>query len=146
MITPARVKELLTLNLRDERVTSAALFIQNLIARDRYGSGIEQYRIKNLLTGKWVTSLEQFILQLDESKIRLEYPYEGERLQTDRVTGFVIRLDQYEVQWGVRTFSDQRFSNFFDFETQRHFQFMMAYMNDADEALPLKISFVKLIS
>ena len=146
MITPARLKELLTLNLRDERMTSAALFIQNLIARDRYGSGIEQYRIKNLLTGEWVTSLEQFILQLDESKIRLEYPYEGERLQTGRVTGFVIRLDQYEVQWGVRTFSDQRFSNFFDFETQRHFQFMMAYMNDGDEALPVKISFVKLIS
>lgn len=145
MITSTRLKELLTLNLNDERMTSSVLFIKNLIAREIHGSGIEQYRIKNLVTGEWVASIEEFIAGLDETQLEMRYPYEGERLQTDRVTGFLVNLNHYEVVWGPTGLSDRPFSGRFDFDSQVRFQFMLIYMNDGDETLPLKISYVKLV-
>ena len=145
MITKARIKQLLQQNLRDERMTAAALFINTLIERKHHGSGIEQYRIKNKITDAWVTSLEEFITGIDETKIHMEYPYEGEKLQGDRVTGFLVTLDQYEVYWNVESKSDRPLSGFFDFGSQKHFQFYLIYLNDIDEALPLKISYTKLV-
>lgn len=145
MITTARMKDLLVLNLRDERMTSTALFIQELLQRREHGGGIEQYRIYNTTTGLPVTSLEQFIAEIDPAHIQMSYPYEGERLQTDRVTGFWVRLGNFEVRWDHMAQSDRRFSSMYDLTHQRYFQLCMVYMNDGDEVLPLKISYVKLI-
>ena len=145
MITNARVKQLIQLNLRDERMTSSALFVGRIIERRKHGAGVDQYRIKNLVTGEFITSLDEFIDQIDESKLHLTFPYEGERLQTDRVTGFLVTLDQYEVQWSRVAEADKTFSSIFDINSQKHFQFCLVYMNDGDEELPLKISYPKLV-
>ena len=145
MITNARIKQLLELNLRDERMTASALFIHTLIERKVHGGGIERYRIKNKTTGQWVTSVEQFIAEIDETQIKLAYPFEGEKLQGDRVTGFLVDLSNFEVQWHYEAKSDRPFLTFFDVGTQRYFQFYLIYMNDGDEIIPLKISYTKLV-
>ena len=146
MITKARVKELLQINLRDERMSAIAFFINNLIQRKTHGSGIEQYRIKNTLTGQWVTSLEDFIAQIDAENLFLSYPYEGERLQSDRVTGFLATIDHYQVLWDNNAKSDKDFASFFDLSSQRFFQFFLVYMNDGDTEVPLKASYIKLVN
>lgn len=145
MITYARVQQLLQLNLRDERVTSAVLFIQTLIERKNYGGGIERYRIKNKTTGNWVTSVEEFIDQIDANHIKMAYPYEGEKLQGDRITGFLVDLTNFEVQWTYESPADRPFLTFFDVACQRYFQFYLTYLNDGDEVIPLKISYTKLV-
>ena len=145
MITVERVKELLDLNLRDERMAASALFISQLVARKRFGSGIEQYRIKNIVTDTWITSLEEFITQIDPAQLYLSYPYQGEKLQGDRVTGFMVTLDNLKVVWDSNARSDFPFTGIYDFKSQNTFQFYLAYMNDGDLEVPLKISFLKLI-
>lgn len=145
MITNARIKQLLELNLRDERMTASALFIQTLIERKNHGGGIERYRIKNTVTGQWVTSVEEFITQLDANEIKLSYPFEGEKLQGDRVTGFLVDLTNFEVQWNHHSISDRPHLTFFDIGSQKYFQFYLIYMNDGDEVIPLKISYTKLV-
>lgn len=146
MITQERVKELLQLNLRDERMTASVLFIKGLIARKKHGAGIEQYRILNKTTGQWITTVDQFIDQLQADKLFLAYPYEGEKLQGDRVTGFLVTLDNYEIVWNNVARSDDLFSGIFDLGSQKYFQFYLIYMNDGDLDLPLKISYTKLVS
>lgn len=145
MISKERVKELLQLNLRDERITSAALFISNIVQRKTYGSGVEQYRIKNTLTGQWVTSLDEFINSISQDDVFLSYPYEGERLAGDKVTGFLATIDHFEVIWNPESKSDKDFASFFDLKTQKLFQFLMVYMNDGDTTLPVKATYVKLV-
>lgn len=145
MITKERTKEMLQTNLRDERMTSSALFINTLIERDQHGSGIERYRIKNTTSGEWVTSIEQFVDEIDAGSIRLEYPYEGERLQSDRVTGFLVCLDNFKVEWSFAAKSDKPFASFFDMTSQVKFMFFICYMNDGDTDVPLKISSTKLV-
>lgn len=146
MITQERTKQLIQLNLRDERATASALFIRGLLARKKHGSGIEQYRIRNTSTGQWITTLDEFINQLEADKLFLSYPYEGEKLQGDRVTGFLVTVDHYEVVWNKVARSDDPFSGIFDLGSQKFFQFYLIYMNDGDVDLPLKISYTKLVS
>jgi hypothetical protein len=146
MITKARVKELLQLNLRDERASAIAFFINNLVQRKVHGSGIEQYRIKNTLTGTWVTSLDEFIDTIDADNLFLSYPYEGERLQSDKVTGFLVTIDHFEVVWDINSKSDKEFASFFDLSSQKLFQFLLIYVNDGDTVVPLKTSYVKLVN
>lgn len=146
MITKARVKELLQLNLQDERATATALFIQNLIQRKSHGSGIAQYRIINTLTDQWITSLDEFISTIDAESLFLSYPYEGERLSGDKVTGFLVTIDHYEVLWDTNSKSDKDFGSAFDLNSQKLFQFYLVYMNDGDLDVPLKVSYVKLVN
>jgi hypothetical protein len=48
----------------------AQLFLSELIERNIYGDGVLQYRVKNVVTDTYVTSLSSFISGISEDYIK----------------------------------------------------------------------------
>ena len=150
MLTKAQVATIIKNNLQDIRLFATHLYINNVIERPTYGNGIERYRIKDTVTDTFVTDYTGFVNSVNGDNIRVEYPYNGERLSGDRCTGFLVTTTNLKAVFTNKARSDDYFSNFLNYSEGgskgHNFQFYVAYMNDGDEVLPLKISWVKIVS
>lgn len=143
MLSNSDIKTIVTNNLNDNRIFSIQLFISSLIERKRFGSGINQYRIKNTNDNSYITSLAEFIANIDDTKIKSSYYFGSEKMGGDRVHPFIISINNYIVEIDKNCEEDSMYFNMFG-ENNR-VAFLLSYISDGDTVLPIKIIEVKLI-
>lgn len=145
-MTPANLVTVLQANLVDDRMYGIQLFIEKLLKRATYGDGIEQYRITNLNDGTKITTVAAFSAAIAAANVVPMFPYQNEGMSSDRVVGFDVLLTNLEVEFNSNSRDDSFFSQYYDFDKKKKFQFTMhlGYMNDGDELLPLKVYYVRL--
>lgn len=150
MQSATQITDNLRANLQDPRTHGICLFIERLVKRQKPEIGLPVYRIIDRTTGLEVKTVDEFIAALDPATLDQSYPYGGERLSGDRVTGYELVVENLEVRFNIYSDEDLQFSdhsNFFgDFGSIYRFCFYMAYMNDMDTDLQVKISSVRLIT
>lgn len=150
MQTNAQVASNIKNNLADERMQGICLFIDSFIKRNKPEIGIPVYRIKNKTTGNFITSIAEFIAAVSGDALKQEYPFQGERASGDRVTGYNVTLTNLELTFNIHSKEDEFFTNhynyFADYDRPYQFSLYMAYVNDADTALPVKISSIRLVT
>ena len=148
MQTKAQVAANLKDNLADKRMHGICLFIDSLIERNNPEIGIPVYRIKNKITGNPITSVADFISAISGDHLTQSYPFQGERNNTDRVTGYIVTLTNMVLEFDINSQEDLFYSNhynfFADFGRLYNFSFHMAYLNDADPTLAVKTTSVRL--
>lgn len=147
-MTHEDIATLVKTNLADVRMYAIQLFIENLLERRNYPDGVPRYRLTDLNTGQPIVDIAGFINAVTGSSIKTSYPYNGDGLQTDRITGFFVTLTNIEVQFLQYSESDLFFSQYYDFTNDNrnkyHISFYMGYVNDSDTQLPLKTQYVRL--
>lgn len=149
MQTIEQVTDNLKANLDDPRMHAMCLFIDSLIKRPSEDDQFSVFRIYNVAASFEIETIEDFIENINHNFVIQSYPFSGERLGGDRVTGYNLTLSNLEVRFDHNSADDVEYSkqsNFFgDYGCVYLFSFYMAYMNDNDIVLPLKISSIKLI-
>jgi hypothetical protein len=149
MQTIQQVTAGLLTNLSDPRMHSICLYINDLITRQAPEVTVSTHRVWNTTTNVAVQNFEQFRSAIVAQSMLQAHPYQGEKISNDRVMGYTLVPTNLEVRFNIHSEEDLRFSqhqNYFaDFNSTYRFSFLMAYMNDADQAVPLKISSVRLI-
>lgn len=145
-MTPANLVTVLQANLADDRMYGIQLFIEKLLKRTTYGDGIEQYRITNLNGNVKITSVAAFSAAIAQANVVPVFPYQNEGMSSDRVVGFDVVLTNLEVEFHSSSRDDAFFSQYYDFDNKKKFQFTLhlGYMNDGDEVLPLKVYYIRL--
>lgn len=144
MLTNAQIKTILIDNLNDLRINGAALFINNLISRENYGGGIEQYRIYNTNTNSYVESLVDFINGIDENTLVQNWNINTGLKELDKTQPTVITLSNFEVSLEKTTDEDYSFTEMYGVSTKK-IVIVLNYLSDGDTILPLKIVRVKLV-
>lgn len=146
-MTPANLVTILRANLTDDRMYGVQLFIERLLKRTRHGDGIAQYRIVDTTNASDITSLADFSNAIAEANVVPAFPWNGEGMSSDRVVGFDVLLKNLEVNFHPLSAEDEVFSRQYDFGQMQKYQFMLhvAYMNDGDEVLPLKVYWIRLV-
>ena len=149
MWTPTQIAQNLKANLDDPRMLSAALLIQDLLERQAPEVGVPQWRMTNTATQMPIKSVAEFIAAVDATQLQSSYPYQGERFNGDRVSGYELTPLNIALRFHLNSEEDKQFalkySFFSECDVVYRFCFYMAYMNDSDAALPLKISSVRIV-
>ena len=146
MLTNSDIVQILKDNLADERMFAHALMISQLSSREAAESTIEQKRFFDTKTAAFVGDMTGYLAALDSNELRVEYPWEGERLSGDRCTGFYVTPTNIEVVFNDCSIHDAFFDNLgYDLKCRWNIMFYVCYMNDADTSMALKISWTKLI-
>lgn len=151
MQTAAQVVDNIKLNLSDLRMQGVCLFIQAFIERKvDVGGPIARYRIFDEASGVFVTSVDEFITSLRGDSVVMSYPFGSARFDTDRVVGYNVRIENLHVRFDANSTEDAAFDEIYGFhhrpDATYKFQFYMAYMNDGDTNMEVKISSIRLVS
>lgn len=143
----AEIVSTIQANLSDKRMYGIQLFIERLLTRTHYGNGIEQYRVRNKTTNALITNLAGLSAAIAADKITASFPYNGEGMSSDRVVGFDVTLSNLQVEFSPHADDDAFFSQYYSFDKGQKYGFMfhIAYMNDGDETVPLKVYYVRLV-
>jgi hypothetical protein len=144
MLTNTALKTLITKNFADVRCTAILLFIRDLVERKKFGGGIEQYRLFNKTSGQYITSVTDFMASIDDTALTMSYFYNSDTMTGDRVHPFKVVLDNIEVRLNPNSADDDQFTMMVGMPNR--IMFLMNYLSDADNDLPLKIFEVRLIS
>jgi len=143
MITKAQLKQIITDNLTDIRMSSIQLFLSELISRQTHGSGIDQYRIFNEQTGIHVLDFDGFINELDENNFTYGMSLKSDKVSGELVAPMYVVIENFKVTLDRNSSEDEYlFKMFGDGD---RICLYLTYMNDGDESIPLKIFNVKLI-
>lgn len=149
MQTPEQVKNALVANLNDLRMHGICLFINDLIARQTPEPTVAAYRIYNKATSAFIENITQFKTAIVAEHLKQIAPFSGERLSNDRVMGYGVIPTNLELRFNIHSKEDTRFSDhqnyFASYGATYNFQFLMCYMNDGDETVPVKVSSVRLV-
>ena len=149
MQTIEQIRTGLVANLGDLRMHSICLYITDLIQRAKPEVTVPTYRITNVTSGITIQSIDQFKAAIVAATLKQSYPYQGEKLSNDRVVGYNLVPTNLQVRFNIHSEEDLLFAqhqNYFsDFGSVYNFSFLMAYMNDGDSVIPVKISSVRLI-
>ena len=147
MITKAELAARVRSNLTDARILSTQLFIYNLLERGDAGPEVPRWRAR--CGGVDVTSLDDFVSNVTEANISVQYPYDGERFNNDRVTGVEVTVTGITVSANENSTHDAGLFALLKLPLKHeqlwNVNFFIAYMNDGDEVLPLKIANVRLV-
>lgn len=143
MITKDELKTILVDNLRSPRQYGLQLFLTELLERGNYGGGIERYRVKNTVTGAYVTTLEELIAALDAEQLRPRPMFNAPKLTGDRVHPAVVVVENLSVELLSYCEDDADFLQLSGSGTKKLYLYVN-YVSDDDTVLPLKIYTVKL--
>lgn len=152
MQTLAQVVDNIKLNMADPRMQGICLFVQAFLERKNIdvGGPIPQYRVLDQATGSTVTTVNAFIAALRGDAVTVSYPFGSARFETDRVVGYTVRIDNLRVKFNEHSVDDAVFDEIYGFhhnpDAVYKFQMHMAYMNDGDPDIPVKISNIRLVS
>lgn len=149
MQTKAQIANNIKNNLADERVHGICLFIDAFIKRNKPEIGLPVYRITNKVTNTPIKSVAEFIAAISPDHLTQSYPFQGERNTSDRITGYSVVLTNMVVEFNINSKEDLLFSDqhncFANYDRFYNFSFHMAYLNDADDVMPVKISSTRLV-
>ena len=150
MQTKAQVVAALKANLADPRCMAICLFIEEMLERKNAKASIPRWRVKNKLTNTDITSVGDVIAAIIADHVTLKYPFGTIVHQTDRVTGYNVRATNIEVTFMERAEDDFINGEFLGGNSAVgsvfNFQFHMAYLNDADSDMPVKVVSIRLVS
>lgn len=145
MLTKSQFKDILVNNLNHTYMYSFQLFLTRLISRNVHGGGINQYRIKNLTTDTYITTLDEFIAAIDHNSLSLSYDFfnnYGRSIESPHP--FFVTLDNFKVELTKYSDEDDVYFELYG-DKVKTIMFIMNYLCDLDNLLPLKIIDVKLI-
>ena len=149
MQTNAQIVASLKQSLADIRSFAISLFIKEMLERKNPKTGIAKYRIKNKTTGVDVTTVDAFIAAITDAEVEVKYPFGSIAHQTDRITGFNVIVNNLEARFTIKSEDDfingEFIGAFVEDNAPVRFQFHMAYLNDGDTDLPLKVINVRLV-
>lgn len=143
MITNSEIKSIIINNFNDIRISSIHFFIDFLIKRNNHGGNISQYRIKNILTDNYVTSLADFVSAINDRYIIADYYHGSEKMGGDRTHPFLVILTNFKVELNTNCEEDSKYITSFG-KQANSIMFLINYIADGDSVLPLKIFEVKL--
>lgn len=142
MLTNAAIVTLLETNFNDDRLLSIQMYFTRLIERKVFGSGINQYRIKNTVTGTYITNLTEFIAAIDPLYIKPDYYYYATQTAIgDTIHPAIIVLTNLVVELSPYSDEDDIYTTNVGFE-DKHIGLLLSYMNESE---PLKITDIKLL-
>lgn len=149
MQTPQQIATALVVNLNDLRMHGICLYIDALLARQSTEPTVPAYRVYNTENLTFVENITQFKNAIVATSLKQIAPFSGDRLSSDRVMGYNVVPTNLQVRFSIYSKEDERFSdqqNYFASDGATYnFQFFMAYMNDGDADVPMKISSIRLI-
>ena len=149
MLSNSQLVDIIKANYNDDRMYAACLFIEALHKRTDFGGSINRYRMVNQTIGSDIISLNSYMSALDDTKLKIEFPFTGEKLNGDRTASFFVTPTNIELRFSKYSASDVPFSNHIDFaeypDAVYNVQYLIGYMNDADSVLPLKIIWQRVI-
>lgn len=144
MMNTTQMKAVLTANMSDIRILSIQLYLTELIEREKHGDGMEQYRIVNTNTGDRVTSLTDLVNQIDPDKLHMAHYAHTDRMAGDRTNPTVVILNNFKVELSAHSKEDSMYTSIYGAGDKR-IMFLVNYISDGDEVLPLKIFSVRLV-
>lgn len=145
MITKTDMKNIIVANLSDQRILAIQLFISALIKRTPVAyDGVEQYRIKKTSDGSDIATLSEFMSALDANWLTYEYYKSSDRLGGDRTHPVLVRIKNMHITLGDNEY-DAGYTSMFG-SGVKEFGFLVNYLSDGDEVLPLKIFEVRLVA
>ena len=142
MITNTEVKDVIVKNFADIRISAIVLFVNKLIDRGPVIEGIEQYRIKDEATGKRIKSLDEFLAAIDPNNLTVEYYRYSDKMTGDRTHPVCVTLNNITIELDSSTREDVWFAGYA--RGTYKLMFLINYISDSDDVLPLKIFEVKL--
>ncbi len=147
MMTNSQVKDIIVQNLGDDRIFSIQAFLTRLIDRQVHGDGIEQYRIKDKVSGNWVKDLNDFIAKIDADSLHPDYFYYSDKMVGDRTHPMAVNLANFEVQLNEHSNEDSIYTQMFGGKGGiKNILLLINYLSDVDPDLPLKIIEIRLLS
>lgn len=148
MLTNTQIVAIINTNFADLRMMASSLYVNKLLKRTTYGGGIPQYRMTNKTTGQPITSEAEFLTAIAAEDFTVNFPFDFDQRNTDRVTGFYVTVKNIEVRFTEHAEEDDVYSQYVDFARfPNHvygIQFYFGYMNDGDADVPLKLIFQRL--
>ena len=144
MMTTTEMKAVLTANMSDVRILAIQLYLTDLIEREKHGDGMERYRIVNTNTGSRVTSLDDLVSQIDPTKLHMAHYAHTDRMAGDRTNPTVVILNNFSVELSEHAKEDTQYTSMYGSGNKR-IMFLVNYISDGDEVLPLKIFSVRLV-
>lgn len=144
MLNSTQIKDIVLLNLEDIRMTAIAYFINNLISRKKHGGGINQYRLKNNNTGEYITSLAEFKAALDPSSLYIDYFFYNVKNGGETTHPLSVVINNIDVELDTNSEEDGIYNMYFSSKANR-IMFLLNYLSDTDDILPLKIFEVRII-
>lgn len=141
----ATFKSIIEQNLSDPRIFAIQSFLSRLIERKKYDDDIPRYRIFDVVTESFVTSLDDFILKLNAQHIFANYYYYSAAMTGDRCHPISVALSNFVIKLDSNSDEDNIYTEMFGKPSDR-IMFLLNYLSDSDTVLPLKIFEIKLIN
>ena len=138
------MQQILYKNFQDVRISAIQLYIQRLLRRNKISTGINEFRIKNLVTGQYVTSMNEFETLVSTQSLTMSYHFNSDRMSGDHTHPVLVVLDTLQVELNPNSNEDEIFINTYGRLVNR-IAFSLNYMSDSDLDLPVKIFEVKLV-
>ena len=138
------MQRILYKNFQDVRISAIQLYIQRLLRRNRVSAGVNEYRVKNIITGEYVTSMNEFETLMSTQDLTMSYHFNSDRMSGDRTHPVLVVLDNLQVELNPNSPEDELFINNYGRLVNR-IAFSLNYLSDGDEEIPVKIFEVKLV-
>lgn len=138
------MQRILYKNFQDVRISAIQLYIQRLLRRNRVSAGVNEYRVKNIVTGEYVTSMNEFETLMSTQDLTMSYHFNSDRMSGDRTHPVLVVLDNLQVELNPDSPEDELFINNYGRLVNR-IAFSLNYLSDGDEDIPVKIFEVKLV-
>lgn len=147
-MTKTQLVQLLKDNLADSRIYPIRLFLEDLVERKVILDGVEKYRMYTLTpslvpgeepTRTYITSIEGFLASITEEGITPGYPYFTYKPHSNMTTPLSVDVTNIHVEISHYTEEDNKYVQMWGSKITKHVNFILAYTNDNDTTLPLKI-------
>lgn len=138
------MQQILFKNFQDIRISAIQLYIQRLLRRNKFSAGVSEYRIRNLLTGEYVTTMAEFETLMSTQPLTMSYHFNSDKMTGDRTHPVLVVLDNLQVELTPNSSEDEIYINSFGRLVNR-IAFSLNYLSDGDLDLPIKIFEVKLV-
>ena len=109
MLSNNQIVTLLQNNLNHDALYPIQLFLTNLIERQNYGNGINQYRIYDNVTNSYIVNLNDFISKLVATEIEPYIDFNFNLRNEDRSQTVNIKLKNFIVELNNYSYDDNDF-------------------------------------
>lgn len=133
----SQVIDLLKSSAKDIRSYSSVLTVERLMPRND-PRGAEPFRLTNVETDTPITTMDEFMLAVTADNTRVEPYNQGMRNYASVAQLLLVTSDNVKLTLDQYCKEDQQLINTGGLGVNR-VSFILGYVNDADEAQPLKI-------
>lgn len=147
MLPKNKLVDLIVANLDSNFCFPAIAFLDSLIERQKYDANIPRYRIKDSVTNTRVTSVADFEDKLTIADIKYSYDYNA-KFEPDKMGPLLLYPTNFTVELIEGCEEDSlyfsKFGSGSNLDGKMQLIFVLNYLNDADNSLPLKLIAIRL--